>query len=537
MPHDDDARTAEARTAALAARLRDAAIARGDSHVQLRHTHISWLLLAGEYAYKLKKPLNLGFLDFSTLAQRHTACLQELRINRRSAPQLYLNVLPITGSPQAPRIGPSSTPGGPVLDWVVHMRRFPEQALMAGMAARGELSGAHIDALAAHIAAFQAQAAIAPAHSPWGLPADLAALAQDNIQSLLSHFGRLRASKACEQLQKLEQWTRQQSQHLAPLMAARRAAGCVREGHGDLHLGNLLWLHGAPVLFDAIEFNPALRWIDTACDIAFLCMDLHAHGQSALAWRFLNAWLDHTGEHTALPRLPYDMVYRALVRAKVAALHTRQGHGADDDHAHDSTRYVHLAAQLAAPRTPWLALTHGVSGSGKSSQSQGLIEQHGLLRLRADVERKRLFGLPLHASSAHVPGGIYTEAASDQTFAHLLHLARQALQAGQPVLVDATFIRHARRAPFIALAQQLRVPWAILAFHAPENLLRERVRQRQQRGGDASEADEAVLQAQLAHIDPFTPQEQAHTLPLDTTCAVDWAAAWPRLRQTLGLTA
>ena len=276
-------------SAQLLARLRAAAIARGEADVQLLQTHISWVLLAGDLAYKFKKPLKLDFLDFSTLAQRHAACQEELRINRRTAPELYLGVLPIIGSVQAPCIGGPIDNAGPVLEWAVCMRRFPARALMAEMAARGGLAASHIDALARAIAAFQAQAAVAPASSDWGRAADLAQMAQDNFHTLLAP-GCLPQARA--QAQHLQQWTHAQSQRLAPLMEARREQGLVREGHGDLHLGNLLWLHGAPVLFDAIEFNPALRWIDTACDIAFLFMDLHAHGQSALAWRFLNAWLE-----------------------------------------------------------------------------------------------------------------------------------------------------------------------------------------------------------------------------------------------------
>lgn len=515
----------------LVANLRDAAVARGETDVQLLQTHISWLLLAGAHAYKFKKPLKLDFLDFSTLQQRHAACLEELRINRRTAPDLYLGVQPVTGTPQALRIGGAGEP----LDWAVCMRRFPAHALMADMAARGELAASHMDALARAIAAFQAQAAIAPADSGWGQAADLAQLAQDNFRVLLAPAC---LPEARVPLQQLQQWTSAHSQHLASLMAERRAAGHVREGHGDLHLGNLLWLHGQPVLFDAIEFNPALRWLDTACDIAFLFMDVHAHGLPALAWRFLNAWLERTGDYAALPRLPYDAVYRALVRAKVAALRLDGADKAQAAHARqEALRYIRLAADLARPRKPWLALTHGVSGSGKSSQSQGLAEQQGLVRVRADVERKRLFGLEPEAASTHIPGGIYTPAASRQTFDRLLDVARIALQASQPVLVDATFIHHTRRAPFIALARQLGVPWCILAFDAPENLLRERVRQRQLRGDDASEAGETVLHQQLAHLDPLTADEQAHTLRIDTTHDVDWAATWPQLRDLLGLAA
>lgn len=516
----------------LVTRLHDAAIVRGEADVQLLQTHISWILLAGDLAYKFKKPLKLDFLDFSTLAQRHSACQEELRINRRTAPDLYLDVLPVTGTVQEPQLGGHIDFENPPLEWAVCMRRFPARALMARMAARGELAAAHVDALARAIAAFQAQAAVASASSEWGQADDLAQLAQDNFDVLLAPacLPEVRA-----QIQHLQQWTQAQSRQLAPLMSERRAAGHVREGHGDLHLGNLLWLNGQPALFDAIEFNPALRWLDTACDIAFLFMDLHAHGLPALAWRLLNAWLERTGDYAALPRLPYDAVYRAMVRAKVAALR------ADGDAAHaanarqEALRYIHLATELARPRQPWLALTHGVSGSGKSSQSQGLIEQQGLVRVRADVERKRLFGLPPEASSAHIPGGIYTRSASDQTFACLLEVARTALQAGQPVLVDATFIQRARRAPFIELARQLGLPWCILSSTAPEHVLRQRVRQRQASGCDASEAGEAALSDQLAHVEPFTADEQTHVLRLDTTHVVDWTQAWPQLQKLLGL--
>ena len=492
--------------------LRAALGARGP--VTLIETHISWLLLVGDDAYKLKKPVTLDFLDFAQPEQRRTACEEELRINRRAAPDLYLGVLPVTGTPAAPRLGGAAAEA---IDWVVHMRRFPDGALLAERAARGKLRAAHIDALAGEIAAFQAQAAVAPAGSEYGRPAELAQLAQDNFTPI---HAVLASSELAATLRDLQHWTQAESARLAPCMAARRAQGRVREGHGDLHLGNLLWLDGRARLFDAIEFNPRLRWIDVACDIAFLFMDLHAHEQPALAWRFLNAWLERTGDFGALPRLAFDAVYRALVRAKVAALRLAQGDAAARA---EVERYVRLAARLAAPRTPWLALTMGVSGSGKSSQTQSLIEQRGLIRLRADVERKRLFGLAPEAASAGVPGGIYGEEVSDRVFERLRALAQATLAAGYPVLVDATFIRQARRAPFIALAEAHGWPWRILTFDAPAAVLRERVRRRHAAGGDASEADVAVLDRQLAQREPLTPQETAQALRIDTTAPVDWA--------------
>ena len=490
-------------------------------HASLLQTHLSWLLLAGAHAYKFKKPLTLDFVDFGSAEQRRAACEEELRLGRRTAPELYLEVLPVTGTPAAPRLGGS----GAAFDWAVHMRRFPADAVLAERAARGALEATQIDALAREIAAFQAHAERAPEGSPWGDTATLRQLVADCLPPIAPAVA---GTPLANELNTLSIWTAAEGARLAPLMAERRAAGFVREGHGDLHLGNLLWLDGRPRLFDAIEFNPALRWGDTAGDIAFLFMDLLAHGLAPLAWRFLNAWLEQTGDFGALLRLPFDAVYRALVRAKVAALRLAQAGAADDVAAQneaqaDLARYLHLATRLGQPRRPWLALTVGVSGSGKSSQTQALVEARGLIRLRADVERKRLFGLAPEAASAGVAGGIYGEAVSDRLFARLLASADTLLAAGWPVLVDATFIRRVRRAPFIALARQRGLPWRLLAFDAPEPVLRERVRQRQAAGGDASEANEAVLASQLAHREPLASDEATHALHIDTTQAVDWS--------------
>lgn len=510
--------SAEAATRQLVERLRDRLASAGAQDVQLIETHLSWLLLAGSHAWKFKKPLRLDFVDFGTLEKRRTACAEELRINRRSAPELYLDVVPVTGTADAPRLAGT----GQAIEWAVHMRRFPQDALLSNRAARGELAPAQIDALARELAEFQAHAAVAAPASPWGRMTDLLRLARDNFPPLAE---RLASTPLATTLDALGQWTEREGERLAPLIETRRAQGHVREGHGDLHLANLLWLNGRARLFDAIEFDPQLRWIDAGSEIAFVFMDLHAHDLAPLAWRFLNAWLECSGDFGALARLPFDAVYRALVRAKVAALRLAQ--------IEDATRrakaqaemegYVRLAARLAAPPRPWLALTMGVSGSGKSSQTQGLIEQRRMVRVRADVERKRLFGLAPEASSAQVPGGIYDSTTSERVFAKLLQLARELLLIGQSVLVDATFIRQARRAPFIELAEELDVPWRILAFDAPEDVLRERVRARQAAGGDASEADVVVLESQLAHRQPLDAHELKHALRIDTRAPVDWS--------------
>jgi len=504
-PQDPDATLA-----ARAAMVRRLADARADA--QLIETHISWVLLTGDDAYKLKKPLKLDFLNFSTQQLRRAACEEELRINRRTAPEIYLDVVPITGSIAAPGIAGD----GPVIDHAVHMRRFPQRALLANHAARGELGAEHIDALARHVTSFQRAAAVAPVDGPYGQATTIRQLVDDNFAPL---HERLRSDPLAARLDALHEWVRNEGARLQPLFDARRANGQVREGHGDLHLGNLIWLDGAPQLFDAIEFNPQLRWVDVMADVAFLFMDLHAHGLAPLAWRFMNAWLDLGGDHAGLELLPFYAVYRALVRAKVASLRVATP---GDAHWREMARYVELAYRLAQPRERVLWVASGVSGSGKSSQSQPLIESRGIVRLRADVERKRLFGLAPEASSAGVPGGIYTPAASARTYAELRERARTVLRAGFPVLVDATFLRRTHRAEFIALAAESAVPCRLLVFDAPVEILRERVRRRSAEGRDASEATLEVLERQLAEREPLTAAESALAIQVDTTREVDW---------------
>ena len=475
-----------------------------DARIELLETHISWVLLAGDCAYKFKKPLRLDFLDFSTLEQRRAACEEELRINRRTAPELYLDVVALTGCDEAPRLGGD----GAVLDWAVRMWRFPADALLSTRAAAGGLRAEHIDALARAVAALHGSAAVATTDESWGRPGPIRQLVRDNLPPLRT---RVRGSALEAVLMAVDHWSEREGERLVPLLESRRATGHVREGHGDLHLGNLIWWCDAPLLFDAIEFDPALRWIDVMADAAFLFMDLHAHGLAPLAWRFMNAYLDETGDHAGIDTLAFYAVYRALVRAKVAALRVQ---APGDAHDGEVARYLRLAHALTQPRERALLIAHGVSGSGKSSGSQPLIEARGMVRLRADVERKRLFGLAPDQSSAAVPGGIYTPETSARTYAELLNRARTLLDAGYPVLVDATFLKRAHRAPFIALANERGVPCRVLVFDAPPDVLRERVRRRAAEGRDASEATVQVLENQLIDLERPTDDEGAPVLRL-----------------------
>lgn len=478
--------------------------------VDLVETHISWVLLAGDYAYKIKKPLKLPFLDFSTLALRKRFCDDELRLNQRFAPDIYLAVLPIRASPQhGLQLGGSQ---GPVVEYAVQMRRFDEAGRLDRVCARGELTAAHMTDLAATVAAFHQSAAIATTtatHARFGTPEQVLAPALDNFHDL----AQLMPDAAVQQrLAALRAWTVAQHQSLAGLMQTRLQTGRVRECHGDLHLANMVLVDGRVRLFDCLEFNEDLRWIDVANEIAFTYVDLLDHGQAALGNWFVDEVLSRSGDYEAAQLLPFYAVYRAMVRAKVAAIRAGQSHGGVDD----ALAWIAQAEQLIAPRTPRLIITHGLAGCGKTFASNALLHndtQARTLRLRSDVERRRLFGLERNQhSGAEINAGIYNNNAHDQTYTHLQHTARSLLRAGWSVIVDAAFLRRADRDAFHALADANGATFAILAPQADVTELRRRILARQGAGSDASEATVAVLEKQLQWIEPLGDDERARTL-------------------------
>lgn len=502
--------------------------------VSVIETHISWVLLAGEYAWKLKKPLDLGFLDFSTQDRRRAACEAELRLNRRTVPELYEAVVPVWRTEAGVCVGdpPDAAPAGCLdatpLDYLVRMRRFDQSALFEARLAAGQFAPALFDRLARHVAAFHEAAAVARPGEGFGDAAAVMAPVRQNFAQIRERVSDLALLR---ELARIEAWVEAQFVALAPVFDARLAAGRVRECHGDLHLGNLIVLDGEPRLFDAIEFSAALRWTDVVADIAFLVMDLQARGRVDLASRFLNAWLERSGDYAGLQLLPWYLSYRAMVRAKIAAIRAGQVEGAARaDSLAECARYLALAAAQIRPPAPALLIASGVSGAGKTSQSQPLVEGCGVIRVRADVERKRLFGLDADArSGSTLGGGLYSAEASARTYARLAKLARAVVEAGYPVLVDATFLKRAQRAAFAELAATLGVPFAILAFDAPVETLRARVRQRLKAGTDASEADVAVLETQLSAREPFEDEELACVVPIDTASAPDWRSLLPVL--------
>jgi uncharacterized protein len=474
-------------------------------------TAISSLVVAGDEVFKLRKPLTLDFLDFSTAEQRRHDCDEELRLNRRTAPAVYLDVRPITGSPDAPRLGGEATAA---IDWALRMRRFDDHQRLDRLADRQELDAPLIDALALVVARFHA--ALPPSPPAYGQPYSVRHWAIGNFEALASgpaarsHASRLAALRA---------WTETEYERIAPLLAARHAGGFVRECHGDLHLANIVLVDGQPLPFDCLEFNPALRHIDVMADLSFLFMDLQRRGLPALAWRVVNAWAEHTGDYAGLATLRFFAVYRALVRAKVALLRAEQ-HDAQAWTAFE--RDLARAEALSAPlhSALHLVLTSGVSGSGKSTVAQLLVDALGAIRIRSDVERKRLFGLAAQARpSPDDVARLYGADATVRTYARLGELARTLLCAGMHVVVDAAFLRRHERDAMRALAAEAGAHTTLLDCHAPAAVLRERVRRRLADNRDASDADGAVLEHQLATREPTADDEHARALDTDTDLA------------------
>ena len=463
--------------------------------IELCETHISWVLLTGEYAYKIKKPVKLSFLDFSTLAARKHFCEEELRLNRRFAPELYLGVVPITGDAQSPTIGGR----GPVLDYAVKLKQFRRENELENLVAANQISLEQIIRFGESLAAVHATLPTVSGVSPDTFRRVVA----DNTSELLAlrPQERSRIAGLRERLQLMHDRNR-------TLLDDRYGSEAIRECHGDLHLGNVVRIDEELKAFDCIEFDAALRNIDVLNDAGFLFMDLEAHDRRDLAYCFLNAWLQSNGDYLALPLLPYYVCYRALVRAKVAALQRQESAMA---------RYLPEATRRSQDRAPRLILTCGLSGSGKTWLSKQLLTRLPAIHIRSDIERKRLAGIGAAESSRSlVGGGIYTPEFNTRTYQRLLDCARAGLNAGETVIVDAAFLRREERAAFSELADKTNASFAILHCFAPSGVLQERIQERSRHGQDASEATTEVLARQYDYWEPFTASEKAAVLEIDT---------------------
>lgn len=460
-------------------------------------THLSRVLLLPDRVLKFKRPVQLPFANFTALHDRAHFCAEELRLNQRLAPELYQGVHPVGGSVAQPVLGAE-----PALDWALSMRRFAADQELTQLVASGAVRLEQVQDFGTQLASFHQEAPRAAPDAPWGRAEQVEGAIAQVLQTLSSAAPDTWAQPVAA----LQAWWQRTAPRMRPLWAQRHAEGRICEGHGDLHLGNVVCWQGRITAFDCIEFEPAFRWLDPMADIGFFTMDLKLRGRADLAWGFLDAYLSTSGDYAGLAVLQVYEVYRALVRAMAAALA-----GTTDS----TPDYAQGALALAQPRVPRLLITHGRSGSGKSTVALQLLQAAGAVRVRSDVERKRLAGLPALADSAALGLQLYTPEHTARTWQHLLQTTRGMLQAAYaPVVVDAAFLQASQRQAFADLAVQCRVPYTILHCHAPEAVLQARLAQRQAQGRDPSEANAQVLALQVAQ--PLSARELAHTLDCPT---------------------
>jgi len=492
--------------------------------IELIETHISWVVLTGDFAYKIKKSVNFGFLDFSTLEKRRSCCEQEVQLNRRLAAELYLDVVAITGTQNNPVISGS----GEAVEYAVKMKQFPQSAQLDHMLEAGELAVEHMDAIACMVAEFHQGIQHANETMDFGNNKAVYQPVKENFKQIVEH---LDTEPYADTLNALQQWSESRFVILEPVFEQRKADGFVRECHGDMHLRNLVWLKDGPAAFDCIEFNSQLRWIDVISEVAFLVMDLQDRQQHLLASRFLNSYLEATGDYAGLSLLPFYLCYRALVRAKVCVLRLEQENTSDKERAEtlaEFNSYLELATVYTQTTAPKLIIMRGVSASGKSSVSQKLVDALGVIRIRSDVERKRLFNISVNDNSVgDIDAGIYTDQASQQTYEKLAELASQVIAGGYSVIVDAAFLKHEQRQPFKALANQLAVPYKILQVTAPVEVLRQRIIDRQH---DVSDANLVVLEHQLSNWQLLDDDEMDSAITLDSNQPLDIDELLSKLR-------
>ncbi|PCM43089.1 AAA family ATPase [Marinobacter sp. ANT_B65] len=498
---------------------------------QVIETHISQVILTGQYAYKIKKPMNFGFLDFSTLERRKHFCEEELRLNRRLAEPLYLEVLPITGTPEEPVIGGEGEP----FEYTLKMRQFRQDQLFDHLQETGDLKPELLSSLAQQVAGFHSGLEPVAEDKPLGTPEAVYAAMQENfdqIRPMLDEGGLL------SQLDNLEAWTRTTFERQRDLIAKRRENGLVRECHGDLHLANITVYDGKVTIFDCIEFNEPFRWIDVINDLAFLLMDLESRGEPALANLVLNTYLEYRDDFEALPLLPLYKAYRALVRAKIALFTLANPSLSEEEKTALMQRYsdyAQLAEDYSNIPNPYLLATVGLSASGKTCVSAALSRELGLIRLRSDVERKRLHGLaPLESSRSSTGGNLYSDEATEKTYERLAKLAGDLLASGFPVIVDAACLKERERTMLSSVAESQGAPFALIHCEAPEDLRKEWVRKRK---GDASEATIELLDIQKDWFEPLTDKESTYTAHLHTDQEHVAEAVADRIRQHFGLPA
>jgi aminoglycoside phosphotransferase family enzyme/predicted kinase len=473
--------------------------------IELIQTHISYVLLTGEVVYKLKKPVNFGFLDFSTLEKREHFCHEELRLNQRGAAELYLGVEQITQTGETFQFGGTGEP----VEYVVKMVQFPQETLLSAMFDRGELTKQHLEDLARELAAFHLKAPTSDYILSFGEVSQIRQAIDENYDQTVGYIGR---SQTQVQFDQTRAYTDKLFDQQRNLFANRVQNKWIRECHGDVHLRNICFWHDKILLFDCIEFNEPFRFVDVMFDVAYIVMDLDARDRPDLSNLFLNAYIEQTGDWEGLQVLPLYLSRQSYVRAKVTSFLLDDPtipESVKQEASKTASRYYRLAWEYTRHKSGRLTLMSGLSGSGKSTVARQLARQTGAIHLRSDAIRKHLGGVALDAKG---DADLYTSEMTEKTYDRLLNLGITLASQGYPVILDAKYDRQALRLPVLAQATAHQIPLEILYCDAPMSVLNDRVQQRQ---GDISDATADLLKTQ--YMEPFSEAEKPYLKTLDTT--------------------
>ena len=475
--------------------------------IQLEQTHISYVLLTGDYVYKLKKPVNFGFLDFSTLEKRQHFCAEELRLNQRGAPELYLEVLPVTQVENQYQLRKTGQP----VEYALKMCQFPQEALFIKMFEQGQLSETHMEELGRIVAQYHAKAQTNDYICKFGEVAQVRESINENYEVSRKYIG---GAQTQAQFEETKQYTDTFFAQRPELFVSRIENNWIRECHGDLHLRNICLWQNKIRLFDCIEFNEQFRFVDVMYDVAFAVMDLEARQRSDLGNAFLNTYLEQTGDWEGLQVLPLYLCRQAYVRAKVNSLlldDPSVPKNALEEATATAANYYQLASKYTKPQLGKLILMSGLSGSGKSTVARQLARQMGAIHIRSDAVRKHLAGIPPKERGGDE---LYTAEMNQKTYERLLLLGIMLASQGFSVILDAKYDRQQLRSIAIALAQSHQLPLQILHCNAPVELLRDRL---EKRSNDIADATADLLSGQQAAAEPFTEAEQPLVKHLDTS--------------------
>ncbi|MBV6622028.1 MAG: AAA family ATPase [Rivularia sp. (in: Bacteria)] len=479
--------------------------------IQLIQTHCSYVVLTGDYVYKLKKPVNLDFLDYSTLEKRQHFCQEELRLNKKAADEIYLEVVAIIFSDNKYQLGGT----GEAVEYALKMRQFPQETLFSEMFERGKLEEQHIARLAKVVAQYHQGAATNDYISSFGEVTQVQAAFDENYQQTKKYIG---VAQTQQQLNQTKYYTDKFFSDRAQLFKSRIANKSIRECHGDLHLRNICLWHSQVMLFDCIEFNEAFRYVDVIYDVAFVIMDLEARNRKDLSNIFLNNYIEQTGDYEGVQLLPLYASRQAYVRAKVTSFLLDDPDVpqiAKQQATSTAASYYRQAWEYTKPTQGQLMLMSGLSGSGKSTTARYLAQKIGAVHLRSDAVRKHLAGIPLLQRGGDE---LYTAQMTQKTYSRLMELGIMLARLGFSVILDAKYDKQQFRGKVIEKANQNQIPLKIVYCTAPLSVLQQRI---VKRNDDVADSTADLLPSQMKAAEPFTDKEKLYLKILDTTQSRD----------------